>query len=275
MDAIRDAMIRLACENQPLTVRQLFYLLVSAHVIDKTEAEYKQTVVRLALDLRRSGDIPWDWVVDRTRWFFKPKTYHSLADALEKSASLYRRSLWMDAPMRVQVWCESMSVAGIIDDVTDEWDVPLYPGKGYSSHDFLRSAARDIASSGVDTMVYLLGDYDPSGQDIIRFVSKSLRDYAAEVDLSVRIYFQTVAVTEQQIVDWGLPGHPAKKTDSRHRRYGIDHAVELEAIPPDRLRELVRDRITSHIDPEAYRRLMAVEEVEKDTFRRIAEGGWT
>jgi hypothetical protein len=202
MDRIRDAMVSLATENHPLTVRQLFYLMVSAGVIEKTEAEYKRTVVRLALDLRRSADVPWHWVVDRTRWFFKAKTFDSLADALEDSARLYRRSLWTDADRRVQVWCESMSVAGIIDSETGRWDVLLYPGKGYSSHDFLRSAARDIADEGIDTVVYLLGDYDSSGRDIIRFVSKAIREYADEVDPSVNIDFQTVAVTERQIAEW-------------------------------------------------------------------------
>jgi hypothetical protein len=273
MDRIRDAMVSLATENHPLTVRQLFYLMVSAGVIEKTEAEYKRTVIRLALDLRRSADVPWHWVVDRTRWFFKAKTFDSLADALEESARLYRRSLWTDADRRVQVWCESMSVAGIIDSETGRWDVPLYPGKGYSSHDFLRSAARDIADEGIDTVVYLLGDYDSSGRDIIRFVSKALREYADEVDPSVNIDFQTVAVTERQIAEWSLPSHPAKKTDSRHGRYQIDHAVELEAIPPDRLRSIVRECISQHIDPDALRRLKEVEAAERDTLLAIAEGG--
>jgi hypothetical protein len=273
MDRIKEAMVSLARENQPLTVRQMLYLMVSNGVIDKTEAEYKQTVIRLALELRRTGVIPWEWVVDRTRWFFKPKTFDSLSDALAESARLYRRSLWADADVNVQVWCESMSVAGIINGETSRWDVPLYPGKGYSSHDFLRSAAHDIADGGRNTLVYLLGDYDSSGRDIIRFVCKALREYADEVDPSVRIGFQTVAVTERQITEWSLPSHPAKKTDSRHARYGIDHAVELEAIPPDRLRSIVRDCISQHIDPEALRRLEEVEAAERETLRMIAEGG--
>jgi hypothetical protein len=273
MNRIRDAMVSLATENQPVTARQLFYLMVSAGVIDKTEAEYKQTVVRLTLELRRAGVIPWEWVVDRTRWFFKPKTFDSLPDALEESARLYRRSLWTDADVNVQVWCESMSVAGIVNDETTRWDVPLFPGKGYSSHDFLRSAARDIADGGTDTVVYLLGDYDSSGRDIIRFVCETIREYADEVDPSVAIDFQTVAVTEDQITGWSLPSHPAKTTDSRHTRYGIDHAVELEAIPPARLRSIVRDCITRHLDPAALRRLKAVEAAERGTLLAIAEGG--
>jgi hypothetical protein len=164
---IKDAMVRLVRENAPVTARQLFYLLVSEGVIQKSESEYKSTVIRLALELRQSGGIDWEHIVDRTRWFFKPKTYDSLGDALQTTVQTYRRSLWTESKEQVQIWCKSMSVAGIIDHVTDKWDIPLYPGKGYSSHDFLRSAARDIAYNGKPATIYLLGDYDPSGRDIL------------------------------------------------------------------------------------------------------------
>jgi hypothetical protein len=271
MDSIRDAMIRLAAENEPLSVRQLFYLLVCAHVIAKLETEYKNTVVRLALELRQAGGIPWEWIVDRTRWLFKPKTYDSLVDALNQCAQGFRRSLWTDVSVRVQIWCESMSVAGIIMDETEKWDVPLYPGKGHSSHDFLRTAARDIAFGGTDTIVYLLGDYDPSGRDIIRFVTKMLREYAAEVDPSVSIDFETLAVTEEQIVASSLPSHPAKETDPRMSSYRITEAVELEAIPPNRLRELVRDAITRHLDPGALDRLHLIEQCERELMFDVAQ----
>lgn len=273
MTEIRDALVRLARDHAPVTVRQLFYLAVSEGVIDKTEAEYKRTVVRLALELRQQGRIDWGSIVDRTRYFFKPKTHDSLADALETAARTYRRSLWTDAGERVQVWCESASVMGIIHEETDQWDVALYPARGYASHDFLRSAARSIAYDGLPTTIYLLGDYDPSGRDIIRFVRESLARYAAEVDPDVSIRFETIAVTEEQIDAWKLPSHPAKQTDSRSRRYGIVDAVELEAIPPDRLRRLVREHIAKHIDPAAYRRTLTIEAAERETMKAIAAGG--
>ena len=38
-----------------MTVRQLFYCLVSNGTIDKTEAEYQQTIVRLTADMRLTG----------------------------------------------------------------------------------------------------------------------------------------------------------------------------------------------------------------------------
>jgi hypothetical protein len=82
-------------------------------------------------------------------------------------------------------------------------------------------------------------------------------------------------VTEQQIAEWSLPSHPAKTTGSRHRRYGIDQAVELEAIPPARLRQLLGDLIASLLDPAEVERLRRVEEAESETLLTLAErGGW-
>jgi hypothetical protein len=272
MSDLRAGLARLALANAPVTCRQLFYLAVSEWLVDKTERGY-QTVVRLCLQQRQAGEIAWEDVVDRTRWMFKPTTFDSMDAALADAARTYRRSLWRTAPAACQVWCESLSIAGVIDGVTDKWDVPLYPAKGYASHDFLRTAARQIALSGKPTEILMLGDYDPSGQDIVRFVQQTLREYADEVDPDVEIDFLTVAVTEQQIADWALPSHPAKTTDSRHRRYGIDQAVELEAIPPDRLRDLLEEDILALLDRDEVKRLLAIEAAERETLSAIAKGG--
>ena len=57
-----------------MTVRGVFYRLVSAGLIGKNEREYNATVVRLLLAMRRDGSIPYPWVADGTRWTRKPVT---------------------------------------------------------------------------------------------------------------------------------------------------------------------------------------------------------
>jgi hypothetical protein len=54
MQEIRKSLRILAGDN-PMTVRQVFYQAVGRGVIDKTEAEYKQTIVRLLTAMRRSS----------------------------------------------------------------------------------------------------------------------------------------------------------------------------------------------------------------------------
>ena len=73
MKAIREAICRALADDQPMTVRQVFYRLTSAGVIAKTETEYG-TVKRLTAELRRDGKIPYEWLADATRWMRKPTT---------------------------------------------------------------------------------------------------------------------------------------------------------------------------------------------------------
>ena len=46
MEEVRSAIYTAVAADHPMTVRQVFYRLVSQGVIAKTEAEYKATVVR-------------------------------------------------------------------------------------------------------------------------------------------------------------------------------------------------------------------------------------
>jgi hypothetical protein len=91
---ITDALIRALEVDHPMTVRQLFYRLVSNGVIDKTEAQYKNTVTRLAGELRLDGVVPFEWITDNTRLMRKPKTHSSLQNALDQTARTYRRAIF-------------------------------------------------------------------------------------------------------------------------------------------------------------------------------------
>ena len=54
-------------EYHPMTLRQVFYQLVSKHIIKNTLGEYKKLSDYL-VSARQDGLIPWDWIEDRTRY---------------------------------------------------------------------------------------------------------------------------------------------------------------------------------------------------------------
>ncbi len=120
----------LATDETPMTVRQVFYRLVSLGVIDKTEAEYKSTICRLLTDMRRDGDIPYQWIADNTRWMRKPATYSNLEHAIQETAQFYRRRLWDDQGVYVEVWLEKDALAGVLYPITAQYDVPLMVTRG-------------------------------------------------------------------------------------------------------------------------------------------------
>jgi hypothetical protein len=77
------------------------------------------------------------------------------------------------------------------------------------------------------------------------------------------LHFERLAVTEQQIAEWQLPTRPTKRTDTRSAQFRGE-SVEVDAIPAALLRQIVRDAIEQHIDPEALRLTQLAEQSERD-----------
>ena len=67
-----------------MTCRQVFYRAVTSGVIGKTEGEYKQTIIRLLTEMRKSKELPWQWLADNTRWQRKPDTSTGLVAMLNR-----------------------------------------------------------------------------------------------------------------------------------------------------------------------------------------------
>ena len=250
-------------QNRPVTVRQIFYRLSTLDAVPKTEAGYK-AVGRLCTKMRREGDIAFEWFADNTRWMRKPRTYNSLQDALSNTAQTYRRALWTNQLGLVEIWIEKEALAGVVYEVTTKWDVPLMVVRGYPSLSFLHNAAQELknaTSVGKHSHIFYLGDYDPSGLDIYRQIADDLRGFAPDAHFSM----QHMAVTLAQISDWDLPSRPTKKTDSR-AKFFTGESVELDAITPDNLRQIVEDCIKSIVDPAELERTLHIEKLERESI---------
>jgi hypothetical protein len=220
------------------------------------------------LKMRRESLLDWNFIADGKRWMRKPTSFDSVEDALRATQRAYRRNLWQAQAVRPEVWLEKDALAGVVSDVTVRWDVPLMVSRGTSSATFLHSAAKEAERAWVEqrvtTVVLALYDYDAAGQRAARNVEKGLREFA-----NVPITFQLLAVTEAQIEDWNLPTRPAKASDPEAHRFGTD-AVELDAIPPDRLIDLVENAIVDLVDEEAWRIQRLVEKDEREKLRNLA-----
>jgi len=134
-------------ETNPCGVRQAFYQTIVRGLMDKTEADYDK-VQRAIVKMRRDGRMPYGWIVDGTRWMHKPRSFSSLAQAVQRTAESYRRAVWDDQPVRVEIWLEKQGLAGTILPITAEFDVPLYVSRGFSSLTYLAEAAEDIEACG-------------------------------------------------------------------------------------------------------------------------------
>jgi hypothetical protein len=81
---------------------------------------------------------------------------------------------------------------------------------------------------------------------------------------------EQLALTASQIADWGLPTRPTKKTDRKRNefisRFG-DISVELDAIDPPDLVELVDQAIMRHMDERQLVQQKIVEAAQRDVIR--------
>jgi hypothetical protein len=262
----RDGLLEIVGEMQPMTVRQVFYQATVRGLVEKTEGGYDKVQSDLTL-LRRSGELPYGWLADNTRWQRKPQTFDSVEQALNETARLYRKALWADADVYVEIWLEKDALAGVVLPVTALFDVPLMVARGYASLSFLHSAAEYIDQLTVPAYIYHLGDFDPSGVNAGEKIEETLREMAPEAE----IIFERIAVLPGQIEAWNLPTRPTKTTDSRSRNFGAD-SVELDAIAPDDLRQIVQDAIETHLPEDQFEVLKAAEESERRLIRGLVAG---
>ena len=266
MTRLRDAIYEICELRQPQTVRHLFYHMCVKKLIEKLDAEYTNVTVRLAGQMREDGELPWDWLVDETRTMRKPDSYGSLSDMLDESHQFYRRDLWAGQDVYLEVWCESDSVAGVIYDVTAEWDVPLMSARGFSSKSFCWNAAKTIEYHDKPAVILYVGDYDPAGLKIDRDIQNKLRRYAPDADLT----FRRLAVNKDQIAEYDLPTRPPKD-EEQAKKLKIKKTVEVEALDSRELRRIVSEAIESYIDFETLERLKTVEQAERDTLANMIE----
>ena len=95
MAVIRQTIIDVIEDDPPMTVRQVFYQLVSRGVIEKTEMQYQKTVIRLMTEMRLAGDLRYDWVVSMRAAGFaspRPSTTYRTPSSTPRSSTVAARS---------------------------------------------------------------------------------------------------------------------------------------------------------------------------------------
>ena len=243
-----------------MNVRSVFYQAVVANLCRTKDSGYG-AVDRDLIVMRRAGIVPYGWITDGTRRRRTRYTCSGVAAALEDTRDQYRKSLWDDMTENVEFWVDKDGIVGTIWPVTDPFDVDVMPYRGQSSDTFAYEAAQHMVALGRPTYVYHLGDHDFWGVKAREAIHRKLLEF---VDGRVKVHFKHIGVTPEQIKKWKLPTRPSgnKKSIAAVRAFGP--AVEIDAVPPDKLRALVKKCIVRHMPMHQYRILMAAEESERE-----------
>ena len=209
-----------------LTVRQIYYQLVSKRVITNTLSEYSR-FDRILVNLRKRRPEVDARIADRTRPLYVGET-----------------SFLNDQENYLEVWLEKDALSGVVRQATDLYDCALQVTRGYPSLSILRNLSERVPRGRRPVILYL-GDFDPSGEDIFRHI----RDELTQRFPSAII--EKVAVGKKDITRYRLPSIPTKRADPRYEKFTEKHGrrgVELDALPPPILLEKVSVAILDYLD---------------------------
>ncbi|MDB5390749.1 MAG: hypothetical protein JWM11_6395 [Planctomycetaceae bacterium] len=270
--------------EQPCTLRQLFYRLISAGHMDNTPAGY-QRLGTLMVRAREEGIVSRRWIVDHVRDTLKPNSWSGLEDFSDTVSRAYRKNYWSNMSAYVCVFVEKDAIAGTIQPVTYANDVALHVCRGYSSVSFAGEIADQWAEIQKPIFAYYLGDHDPSGYDLERDLREKLQRYSGryvydfekyghlgESDISNAVMWKRLGVRPADFEEFKLIKLPVKESDNRAaafiEKYG-NAGAEIDAIPPSELRRRVESAIDEHIDTEQWNALILVEDAERATVRTM------
>ena len=260
-----------------LSLRQLYYQLVSKNLIVNSEKSYK-SLGTLVSDARYAGLIDWDMIKDRGREMVRNSHWENPGEIVKTAADSFRIDRWKDQPCYVEVMVEKQALEGVLIPVCQELDVPFTANKGYSSSSALYEAGQRMDEKLRDekeVIVIYLGDHDPSGIDMSRDVEDRLRLFTRHNDGDTKaVSVDRIALNMDQIQKLNPPRNPAKLSDSRAaayiRRFG-KASWELDAVEPKALAQLVRDAVTARLDMKLWKRSGTLQETMRKELHRFAD----
>jgi hypothetical protein len=234
-----------------LTLRQLYYQFVARGLLANKQTEYKR-LGDVINDARIAGLIDWLAIVDRTRHIRGLSHWDKPADIIRGAANQFRVDRWKNQQYRPEIWIEKDALVGVIEGVCNEFDIPYFSCRGYTSQSEMWVASQRLIEhthGGQTPIIFHFGDHDPSGIDMTRDITDRLNMFMGGIEL------KRLALNMNQVEEHQPPPNPAKITDTRAKAYIREfgeESWELDALNPTDLASLIREEIESLIDERAW-----------------------
>jgi hypothetical protein len=237
-----------------LTLRQIYYRLVTKLIIENKISNYKY-LSKVLVDARRNGQIRFDSIEDRTREVNTNQRYFSTArEHLEYHIdSLFECNTYYTVPKLhlqkdvVIVVLEKQALQAIFDPVCRKNEAYLIVCRGYNSLTQLKELADELKEENKKLHVKFFSDFDPTGLDIQRNFRQQMNDFDIVFDS-----FKRIGLTQELIDKYNLPFAPVKTSDSRASNWNALGVVELDALEPVDLQNLILNSILEHFDEDIY-----------------------
>jgi hypothetical protein len=269
--------------NRIVHLRGMHYILVTDECIKPDGTPYRNDEPdwlwlqgKAAKAARWLGYVPFDSIIDQrnaapTITRYERKTPHPYlspgrldvtipdVDDLEPYAGIV--DVQGEQPYKLVLVGEKSSLGEVLDPIARRYGADLYLPTGCMSDTLIHTMAKVGAEDGRPMMVFYFADCDPSGWNMPAEVARKLQ--ALQVGFYPALDFEVrrVALTVDQVREYGLPSTPLKDTEKRADKWRAATGVEqteldaLAALQPNLLRRIARDALDPFYDHTLDRRI--------------------
>jgi len=167
-----------------LTLRQLYYQLVTENIIPNKQAEYAK-LSTLLKEWRMAGIVDWEAIEDRLRIPFIPYSCDDPQDAISDLLSQYRLDRQEGQETYIEVWVEKDALSWVLKHITGKYHVRLLVNRWYGSITAIHDAYKRMLPKirlGIQCKILYLWDHDPSWMDMIRDIQTRVSEMLMSAD---------------------------------------------------------------------------------------------
>lgn len=256
-------------QGYDLTLRQLYYQFVARGYLPNQDREYHR-LSKIISNARLAGRLSWNSIVDRLRMKQGHSHWEDPSEILEVCARQFRIDTRATQKKYIEVWVEKDALSDVVARACNELDVPYLVCRGFVSQSAMWQAAQRLNTYedvGKQTVIFHLGDHDPSGIDMTRDIQERLELFYSSV------YVHRIGLNMDQIQQYKPPPNPVKLTDSRKdayvEKYGVE-SWELDALDPVVIHDLIVSHVMAVTDEKKLKLLVRKQNAHRKKLMRVA-----
>lgn len=281
---------QLGLSDREIHLRGLHYMIASGEVTKPNglpyindDANWVWLSEKAAKAARWLGYIPFDQISDHrnaepiVREFEEPdpEPYINVGVEVEIPEEIEPRAEVADfrgrQPFKLVMFGEKASLEPILSPLCERRHADLYLPTGEISDTLLYRMAKVGAEDGRHMVVLAFSDSDPSGWQMPISIARKLQAFKAGLFPTLEFEVRRVALTPDQVREYGLPSSPLKVSERRADPWRIKMGVEqteidaLAALQPELLRRIANEATLPVFDTSLERR---VSEAKRDWLEK-------
>ncbi len=136
-------------------------------------------------------------------------------------------------PYHMEIWVEKTTMNDVLRPLCYEYKVNLVTGAGEMSITAVLDLIRRVEEAKRPARIFYVSDFDPAGYGMPISVARKIEFLVDQLELDMDIRLEPIALTRDQVQQYGLPRTPIKDTELRRGNFEAIHgqgAVELDAL---------------------------------------------